>query len=88
MKIDSIIYAPYFKRAYKKLPPELKAIFPEKEKLFRQNCFYPLLKTHKLGGKCQGYWAFSLDYHNRAMFQFADNGRVYFFNVGYHSIYE
>ena len=88
MKVNAIIYAPYFKRAYKKLPPELKAIFIEREKLFRQDCFYPLLKTHKLGGKWKGYWAFWLDYHHRVMFQFADDGQVYFFNVGDHSIYQ
>ena len=88
MEIRIIIYAPYFKRVYKKLSPELKAAFIKKEKLFRQDCFHPSLKTHKLGGKWKDYWAFWIDYSNRVMFQFGDDGYIYFFNVGGHSIYE
>lgn len=39
----------------------LKSKFREKIKLFETDPFNPTLKTHKLSGKLDGYWAFRID---------------------------
>ncbi len=88
MKIAKINYTPYFKRAYKRLPSEIKTIFSEREKMFRENCFDPKLKTHKLSGRLAGCWSFSLDYSYRVLFVFVSGGGADFLNVGDHSIYQ
>lgn len=45
------------------------------------------LKTHKLTGKLQNYWSFSIDYHLRILFKFIDNHSVLFIDIGTHEIY-
>ncbi len=82
-----IIYSPKFKREYKKLSPEVKDRAEKKEPLFRKNPFHPSLKTHKLSGYLEGFWAFSIDYKNRVIFEFSKEDIVYFHSVGDHDIY-
>ena len=79
-----------FRRAYKKLPKQVKEKAKLKEKIFRENIFTPHLETHSLGGKYKGYWAFSIDYSYRIMFKFlnATKTKVAFINVGTHDIYK
>ena len=88
MEIKSIVYGSRFLRAFKKLPLELRKRLAEKELIFRANCFDPRLETHKLSGKWQGYWAFSISQSHRVMFLFMENGQVGFVNAGDHSIYK
>lgn len=57
----------------------------QKVEIFRTNPLHPTLRTHKLShGEL---WAFSVDYHNRVIFQFLANGQALLVNVGDHSIY-
>lgn len=56
--------------------------------LFKENCFNPRLKTHKLKGKLNGYWSFSITYSHRGLFEFLDGDSVAFIDVGDHSIYK
>ena len=79
-----------FRRAYKKLPKQVKEKAKLKEEIFRENIFAPRLETHPLGGKYKGYWAFSVDYSYRIMFKFlnATKTKVAFINVGAHEIYK
>lgn len=88
MEIKSVAYGSHFLRAFKKLPWEIQVKAAEKELVFCGNCFAPELKTHKLSGKWEGYWAFSVDYSYRVLFRFADGNRVEFLNIGDHSIYQ
>ena len=83
-----IIYSPKFAREYKKLPPEIKDRAEKAEKLFRQNPFNPLLETHKLEGKLKNFWAFSIGYRYRIIFEFENKNIIYFHSVGDHSIYK
>ena len=76
-----------FKRAYGKLPSELKSKAKQKEKIFRKNPFDLRLKTHKLQGKYKNYWSFSISGTHRIMFDFASGDKVVFINVGDHDIY-
>jgi mRNA-degrading endonuclease RelE of RelBE toxin-antitoxin system len=51
MAIKEIKISPLFEKRYKKLPKKVKEKAKEKEKIFRENPFHPILKTHKLHGK-------------------------------------
>lgn len=82
-----IIYSPKFRREYKKLPLSIKLLAEQREPLFRKNPFDFRLKTHKLGGRLKDFWAFSIDYQYRIIFEFGKNDAVHFHSVGNHDIY-
>jgi len=83
-----IYHLPKFVRLYKKLPDEIKDLAEKKEKIFRRHPFSPNLKTHKLKGEFDGFWAFSLNYKYRIIFDFVDEDDVRFYLVGDHNIYD
>ncbi len=82
-----ILYHPGFKRAYKKLPDELKFKAEAKETFFRENPFDSRLDTHKLHGKLKGQWSFSIDKKYRILFEF-DKSDVVFLDIGDHDLYK
>jgi addiction module RelE/StbE family toxin len=82
-----IFYSPQFRREYRKLPIEVKEKARKKEKIFRKNPLDSRLKTHKLKGRLDEFWAFSIDFRYRIIFKFQDNNRVRFYVVGDHSLY-
>jgi mRNA-degrading endonuclease YafQ of YafQ-DinJ toxin-antitoxin module len=88
MKIKNIFYSSHFRNAFRKIPPAIQKKAFEKENLFRQDCFHPALKTHKLKGELKDFWAFSIDRSFRIMFSFEDNGAISLIDIGTHSIYE
>jgi addiction module RelE/StbE family toxin len=53
-------------------------------KLFLENPFDPRLRTHKLTGKLEGFWALSIDYDCRVIFQFIDKNDVLLIDIGGH----
>lgn len=77
-----------FKRAYRKLPKNVKVRAKEKEKIFRSDPFHSRLDTHKLHGKYKDYWAFTVVSQYRIMFAFVDSEMVDFVNIGTHEIYK
>lgn len=83
-----IVYSPQFQKEYRRLPDIVKDKTEEKEKIFRINPFDKRLKTHKLGGRLTGFWAFSIDYRYRIIFEFIDKKKVIFHVVGDHSVYK
>lgn len=58
-----------------------------REKIFRNNCFDPRLKTHKLTGALKDYWSFSVTYSDRILFAFIKENEVIFYKIGSHEIY-
>jgi addiction module RelE/StbE family toxin len=88
MKIKDVYYSSHFAKAFKRLPTEIRKQAIQKEVLFRENCFNDKLETHKLKGQMDGYWAFSINYSYRIIFEFMDNDSVGFIDVGTHSIYK
>jgi len=70
MRIKNIFTHPRFDKNYKKLPEKIKEKAKEREKIFRENPFYPFLGTHKLSGKEKECWAFWVDYRYRIKFIF------------------
>ena len=82
-----ILYLTKFARKYKKLPSEIKDTAEKKEKIFRKNPFDTHLQTHKLQGELSDFWAFSVNYQYRIIFDFADKNTVRFYSIGKHDIY-
>lgn len=88
ISIMEILFLPKFKRQYRKLPEYVKRDVIGKENIFRKNPFDPSLKTHKLHGKLNNCWAFSVNYNIRIIFKFVNKKTVRFFSIGSHDIYE
>ena len=82
-----IFYYSKFEQQFKKLPKEIKLLVEKKEKIFRKNPFDPKLKTHKLHGELSEFWAFSINYQYRIIFDFADEDSVRFYSIGKHDVY-
>ncbi|MDP3962305.1 MAG: type II toxin-antitoxin system mRNA interferase toxin, RelE/StbE family [bacterium] len=84
-----IAYSAKFIKQYRKMSGEIKGVAEKKENIFRSNPFDPSLKTHKLNGRFEGFWAFSINYKYRIVFDFEENGKdVRFHIIGTHDIYE
>lgn len=82
-----ISFSSSFRRAYKKrikdnLDLELK--FWQKVEQFTTEPFEQSLKTHKLSGKLKDLWSFSLEYDERVLFYFTDDGNAIFVDIGSH----
>ena len=82
-----ILYSSKFEKQYRKLSQDIKALAEEKEKVFRHSPFDVSLKTHKLHGKLNGYYSFSINGKYRIIFDFDENKNVRFHYVGTHDIY-
>lgn len=83
-----IYYSSKFKKEYQRLSNKVKLLAEKKEKIFRNNLFEPSLKTHKLKGRLNEFWSFSIDHNYRIIFGFAKKDEIWFLSVGTHSIYD
>lgn len=83
-----VVYTPLFLRSFKKLSKDIQEEFKIKESIFRENCFAPGLKTHKLKGRTE--WSFTITHKIRVIFIFPNNEpeKMLFINIGDHSIYK
>lgn len=88
MKIKTIYYSSLFVKKFKKIPKRIQKQAVKKEALFKSDPFSPSLKTHRLKGELNEYWAFSINYSYRVMFEFIDDKTVGFVNIGTHEIYK
>ena len=82
-----IYYSSKFEKEYQALSKEIKEKATMREKIFRRDPFDQRLKTHKLKGILSGFWAFSIDYQYRIIFEFRDKKTAWFHSVGTHEIY-
>ncbi len=82
-----VIYSSNFLRTYRQLPGNVKSRAEDKEIIFRKNPFDQRLKTHKLTGSFADFWAFSVDYRHRIIFEFRGKNMAIFHKIGDHSIY-
>jgi addiction module RelE/StbE family toxin len=62
----------------------LKKRFWKAMELFSRNPFHPRLRTHKLSGKLEGLWAFTVAYDCRVVFKFLNGDEVLLVDVGGH----
>jgi len=76
-----------FKRSYRKRIRKnemLRKKFWERLELFLSSPFAPQLRTHKLSGKLEGQWAFSVDEDYRVVFEFIGEDRALLIDIGSH----
>ncbi len=74
--MTEISFSSSFKRAFKKRIKghrELEGKFWERVEMFIKDPFDRVLKTHKLSGKLQDLWSFSIEHDVRVIFYFAAN---------------
>ena len=76
-----------FRKAFQKLPPHIQELAVKKDQLFRGNAFTPPLRTHKLKGPLEGYWAYSVNRDYRVLFRFINAHEVICYDIGTHAIY-
>lgn len=82
-----VSFSSTFKRAFKKLikgQANLEVRFLEKLQQFIEDPFDESLRTHKLSGKLDGYWSFSVAYDVRVLFYFTDEEKAVFVDIGSH----
>ncbi len=82
-----IAYYPSFLRQLKKLPFDLQEEVFEKIDLFEENYRHPSLKTHKLKGKMNYLYAFSVNYSYRIIFEI-HNDEALLLEIGTHELYK
>ncbi|WP_200817598.1 type II toxin-antitoxin system YafQ family toxin [Calothrix rhizosoleniae] len=51
---------------------------------FTKDLYNPSLKTHKLSDKLKDLWSFSVDYDERVLFYFTEDGNAVFVDFGSH----
>jgi addiction module RelE/StbE family toxin len=82
-----LIWDSKFKKSYKKkisFNLELKEKFRDSIIEFSNNPFSSNLRTHKLKGKLEGLWAFSISYDVRIIFKFLDSEKALLIDIGKH----
>lgn len=83
----NIVYYPSFLRQLKKLPFDLQEEVFEKIEIFEENHMHPSLKTHKLKGKMNNLYSFSINYSWRIVFEIYNNEAI-FLEIGTHDLYK
>lgn len=81
-----VSYSKRFERIYKKQisnKPVLEEVF-QKLEIFIHHPFHHSLKTHRLSGKLDGYWSFSIEYNLRVIFYFNEDNNAVFADFGTH----
>ena len=77
-----------FRKSLQKLPSHIQELAVKKDTLFRSNAFTKSLRTHKLKGFLEGYWAYSVNFHYRILFRFINEHEVIYLDIGTHGIYQ
>lgn len=87
-KITKIHYTSVYLKSYEDIPIQIQKIQDRKEKLFRGNPFNQILKTHKLKGKYESFYSYSVTHSYRVLFRFLSGDKVIFYDIGTHEIYK
>ena len=74
--------------APKKINKEIQKLAVEKTNIFIVDQYDPRLKTHKLHGRFDGLYAFSINHSYRIIFDFQSKDVARFYQIGNHDIYE
>ncbi len=76
-----------FKRIYRKKvknDAELKSRLWDAMEIFTAEPFHPRLRTHKLTGRLDGLWAFSVGFDCRVIFKFLSKTEILLIDIGGH----
>ncbi|PIU03738.1 type II toxin-antitoxin system mRNA interferase toxin, RelE/StbE family [Candidatus Shapirobacteria bacterium CG08_land_8_20_14_0_20_39_18] len=77
-----------FVKSWSKFDFILKKETVNKIDIFLKNPHTPSLKTHKLSGKMENLWSFSINHSVRILFRFCQEDIVEFIDIGGHEIYK
>ncbi len=77
-----------FERDFKHLSADLQDIARDRIKIFRADPFDSRLHAHKLHGKLEVRWAFSVTSSCRIVFHFTDPKTIVLQAIGQHDIYD
>jgi len=77
-----------FTKAFRRLPRRIQGLAIKKDQQFRQDAFMASLRTHKLKGHLEGYYAYSVNLEYRILFRFIKNDEVIYYDIGTHEIYK
>lgn len=83
-----IEYSPKFARMHRKLSKEMKEYSERQVSILKKNPFDSRLKTHKLSGKFENYFAFSIGFKYRIIFSFETKKIIRLHAIGDHDIYK
>ena len=83
-----VYFSENFIRLYGKLEPDLKEEIKEKIELFKNPKNHRALKTHKLHGKFNNSYAFSVNYRIRIVFFYTPKKEIILLDVGDHDMYK
>lgn len=90
MKPKRIIFDSSFEKKFTKYKSRLtdneRNKLRERFEIFKQNVFDNRLKTHKLKGGLEEYYAFSISYRDRLIFKLIDDKTVLLIEIGSHDI--
>ena len=76
-----------FQKSFTRIPGQIQDLAIKKDQLFKQNAFAPSLRTHKLKGSLEGYWAYSVNHQYRVLFRFVNSYEALYLDIGTHEIY-
>lgn len=82
-----VAFSSSFKKAFDKRikgHPEKESKFWKKVDLFIRDPFSKSLRTHKLSGKLQDLWSFSVEFDLRVVFYFEKSDEGVFIDIGTH----
>ncbi len=84
-----VLFSPSFVRKFKGMPLELREEILEKIEMFKDELLHKQLKVHKLSGRLEERYSFSVNYKIRVIFRYSsDKPRIaYLLTVGDHEIY-
>lgn len=83
-----ISYKPSFIREFKKLPIELQEEALERIDSFKKVENHKKLKVHKLKGRLEAFYSFSVTYSHRIVFSYESKNEVVFLAIGDHTVYK
>lgn len=82
-------YSSHFLRRFKKLPATFQEEVIVRIEEFKNTAHHKNLGVHKLKGYLKNYFAFSINYRDRIIFEYNKNKKkAYLLDIGDHSIYE
>lgn len=88
MNIEKIDFSNKFIKSLNKLAVKERKLYLRKYEWLVKDVFDPRLKTHKLTGKLNGLWSFSISHQYRVIFEFVDERSILCHEVGTHGVYK
>lgn len=83
-----IFYKPSFIKEFNKLEKDLKEEVLEKIEMFKNISNHKKLKVHKLNGRFNKFYSFSVNYNYRIVFEYKTKKEIHFLDIGDHDIYK